>query len=244
MPILNLSEVSLNFSASNKPILNGINYDVHARDFIILLGNNGSGKSTLLKLLYRYYTHHAGKIHFLGIPLHQHHDASFASKVAVLTQNCNEALFGNLTVYENYLIAKSKSHSRDKKYLQNYLRDYNANLANKLNVVVDKLSGGEKQVLALAFCFLTPPTLLLLDEHTSALDPKTSMQIMELTQRMIDKYSITCILTTHDLNIALNHGNKILLLQNGRIKKTYNTVEKLKLSREQLMENYILDPNQ
>lgn len=238
MTILNLKDVSLNFSASNKPILNAINYDVHHGDFIILLGNNGSGKSSLLKLLYRFYTHYAGKIYFLGMPLHQHQHDSFATKVAVLTQNCNEALFGNLTVYENYLVAKPKSHSKDRKYLQNYLEEYNPNLVNKLDTLIDKLSGGEKQVLALAFCFLQPPTLLLLDEHTSALDPKTSMQIMQLTQRMIEKYSITCILTTHDLNIALGYGNKVLLLQNGKIKKTYNSIEKARLNRENLMQHY------
>lgn len=238
MTILDLQAVSLNFSTASKPILNDINYDVQKDDFIILLGNNGSGKSTLLKLLYRYYTHYAGKIYFLGVPLHQHQEKKFANKIAVLTQDCNEAIFSHLTIYENYLITKSKSQPRDRVYLQNYLQEYNPNLAKKLDTIVAKLSGGEKQVLALAFCFLQPPTLLLLDEHTSALDPKTSMQIMELTQRMIIKYGITCILTTHDLNIAINYGNKILLLQQGKIKKTYNALEKANVNREELMTQY------
>lgn len=235
MSLLRLENISLKFAETTA--LSNINYEIQNGDFIILLGSNGSGKSTLLKLLYRMYQPASGNISFLGISLHTHRAKSFSRQVAVLTQNCNETLFPSMTVYENYLIARD-SQPTNRDYFKNYLQDYNKNLSDKLDLPVNKLSGGEKQVLALALCLLKPPALLLLDEHTSALDPKTSNEIMQLTKKMISKYNISCVLTTHDLDIALNYGNRILMLEQGKIKRTINFEEKQLLNRSILLQQY------
>jgi putative tryptophan/tyrosine transport system ATP-binding protein len=244
MTLLHLDNVILKLAGHSKPILNQINYQVHQDDFIVLLGSNGSGKSSLLKLLYREHQPDSGFIHFLGKPISYHDAKKFSQHVAVLTQHCSDSLFMSLTIYENYLLIKQQSflsvtrHQDERHFLREYLCDFNVNLADKVDLTIYQLSGGEKQALALALCLLNPPTLLLLDEHTSALDPKTSEQIMQLTQKMISLHRITCILTTHDLDIALRYGNRILMLNQGEIKITFDKEEKCLLSKEILVGHY------
>lgn len=241
MSLLTIANLSLRFPNTDVPALQNINYQAQPGDFIILLGGNGSGKSSLLKLLYRHYLPTTGSIEFSGKPLAQYPPRQFKHQINILTQNCNDSLFPTLTVFENYLLTQPQRFNRKSQhrvFLKNYLQDFNPNLAHKLNLTVEQLSGGEKQALALALCFLTPPTLLLLDEHTSALDPKTAAQIMQLTANMIAKHHMTCILTTHDLDIALRYGNRILMLHEGHILKTFEAAEKQQLSKENLLHCY------
>lgn len=235
MTFLKIQNISLNVPQMSRPVLSQINYDVQRGDFVILLGSNGSGKSSLLKLLYRQYQADNGGITFLNRPLHSYSGAEFAGKVAVLTQNCGDSLFSSLTVYENYLMIKKQGG--DRKYFQDYVSDFNPRLADKLDSSVEQLSGGEKQALALALCLLHPPELLLLDEHTSALDPKTSAQIMRLTQEMIRRHGMTCVLTTHNLSIAREYGNRILMLREGHIIRALNKGSVIP-SHEELAEFY------
>lgn len=239
MTILSFNQVSLRFANQEKAILENINYTVKQGDFIILLGSNGSGKSSLLKLAHRHYQADTGHVHFRNQPISQLHTKAFSRQVAVLTQDCSQSLFTSLTVVENFQLMKpKKSLATNEKQFADYIADFNPNLAKKLHIQVDQLSGGEKQALVLALCLLQPPTLLLLDEHTSALDPKTSEQIMQLTQAMMARYSMTCILTTHDLDIALRYGNRILMLQDGKMTYTYDDQAKYRLSKEALMKHY------
>jgi putative ABC transport system ATP-binding protein len=244
MTFLQLSNVDLSFAANSKPVLHAINVEVQQGDFMILLGSNGSGKSSLLKLLHRDYQPTRGHIQFLNKPLMAYANKVFSQQVAVLTQNYADSLFVSLSVWENYLLINRETvflglHAAKKRqFLADYLREFNPNLPNKLDLIVNQLSGGEKQALALALCFLHPPTLLLLDEHTSALDPKTSEQIMRLTQRMIVKHHITCLLTTHDLDLATRYGNRILVLREGEVHSLVNQAEKSQLTKEHLMANF------
>ena len=125
----------------------------------------------------------------------------------------------------------SLKEKKDREFLSDYLSAYNAKLAKNLNQPVEKLSGGEKQALTLSLTMLYPPSCLLLDEHTSALDPKTAEHIMLLTAKMIQKHKITCILTTHDLFIAENYGNKIISLKNGTLFRKIEKEEKNKMKQ-------------
>ena len=127
---------------------------------------------------------------------------------------------------------------QEKEFLQDYLSPFNPNLGQKLNQVVGELSGGEKQSLALAFTILNPPSLLLLDEHTSALDPKTAQANMKLTYDMILKHNITCVLTTHNLNIAMEYGNRILVIRDGKIANKIEKEEKQKFTEETMLKSF------
>jgi putative ABC transport system ATP-binding protein len=237
MTIVKIENVSLRLSQGDKPVLRQLNYQITHGDFVILLGGNGAGKSSLLKLLHRQYYPDTGHIILKDKIISKYSASEFSQHVAVLAQNTSDSLFPSLTVYENYLLA-DKNKINDRRFFREYVSAFNPNLADKLDCVMTQLSGGEKQALALALCLLHPPSLLLLDEHTSALDPKTSEQIMQLTQNMIGRYNVTCVLTTHNLDIALNYGNKILLLREGEIYKKFENEEKYALTREILMGHY------
>lgn len=243
IPVFELQNVSLQFSEVNTPILNKINFTIQAGDHVVVLGSNGSGKSSLLKLLDKRYQTSTGKLLFDGKNLADHDAVQFSKQIKTLTQNCHESLFISLTIFENYLIIKYQNSKRlstynlkeERRFFSTYLLKFNPNLADKLDQTVDKLSGGEKQALALALIFIHPPRVLLLDEHTSALDPKTAQNLMALTHAIAQEYNITYLLTTHDLSIAEKYGNRILALKNGEISQLIEYSDKMTFNKETLL---------
>lgn len=219
-PLLSLKKISLKLSQLSEPILSHINYDIYPNDFILILGANGSGKSSLLKLIHRQYMPTDGQIDFKNESIKKISLRHFHQSVGFLTQNYHESLFIELTVLENYLLFSRKNNTeKNRNHFVEHLNQFNPKLITKLNQTVDALSGGEKQAIALALRLIYPPQILLLDEHTSALDPKTAEHIMQLTNRMIKKYQITCLLTTHNMQFAETYGNRILALNQGKIHK-------------------------
>lgn len=222
--ILSLDNISLNLPGVEKPILSNINYKITEGDFIVILGSNGSGKSSLLKCIDQRYQPTSGKISFIKSKM----------KITTLGQNCHESLFPTLTILENYYLFSSGKKT-DKEFFINYLNEFNPNLSIKLDQLVQTLSGGEKQALALALSVLYPPDILLLDEHTSALDPKSAQTLMEITHRAIQQHNITCMLTTHDLDIASQYGNRILALRNGRMFQVIEHEDKKVLDQNKLL---------
>ena len=241
--LLELKKASLQLKEIDKAILSSISYSVNENDFVIILGSNGSGKSSLLKLIDKRYQTSHGEILIEGKSIKSYSNNTLHHTVKTLTQNCPESLFESLTVLENYLLVKQQYEPRlfalntkiERAYFKNYVQDFNPNLALKLDQVVDKLSGGEKQALALALTVLYPPRILLLDEHTSALDPKSAASIMALTRKIIQKYKITCLLTTHDLSEAKQYGNRILVLKESKIHQMIEAEDKEKLSEAELL---------
>lgn len=223
-PLVSFQKVSLTMPHVEKPILSDITYAVYPGDIVIILGSNGSGKSSLLKLLDGRYQLTCGDIDFNSDLF-----AKCSAKITTLSQHCDDSLFTTLTVLENYMLVKGS-----KKNAASYLAEFNVQLANKLDQVVGKLSGGEKQALTLALCFIHPPKILLLDEHTSALDPHSAHQIMELTHKKIIEHNITCLLTTHDLNMASHYGNRILALKQGKV------IHAIDKKEESLNKDYLL----
>lgn len=241
-PILQLQNIMLQIPANDQPILDNINYEINSGDFIILLGSNGSGKSSLLKLLDRRYFATSGEILFVNKPINKYSQQQFSQDVISLTQNVTASLFTSFTILENCKMAlqRKQSKSFDKKGLRLFFTDYlikfNINLAYKLDEIAANLSGGEQQALALALSMIYPPKLFLLDEHTSALDPKTAANIMQLTNAIIAKNKITCILATHNLDIAANYGNKILVLRNGKILQKIDKTLTTKFNKSEFLQ--------
>ncbi len=218
-------------------ILKNIDLQISAGEFVIILGSNGSGKSSLLKLLDRRYHPTCGQILLQDKKITTYSPIGFAKLLISLTQNPLESLFSSLTVEENCLLALSHSREKkftDKKTLKSYLADFNPNLPHHFKNLVDSLSGGEQQAFALALAGLASPKILLLDEHTSALDPHAADRLMVITDQLVKRLGITCLLTTHNLDIATQYGSRILALQAGKIMRDYNNEEKHKLSTEDL----------
>ncbi|MDA8561769.1 ATP-binding cassette domain-containing protein [Gammaproteobacteria bacterium] len=228
--IIDIKNISLKISTINKNILFNINCEIKKNDFVILLGTNGSGKSSLLKCLDGRYTPTSGEIILNDLPLKNH----FKKGIKTITQNTNDSLFTTLTIKEHFLLIKNKNDSIES--FKKHLEIFNKKLIGKLNQTVEKLSGGEKQALILSLIFLHPPKILLLDEHTSALDPVSSESLMNITNNMIKKHKITCIMTTHDLSIAKKYGNRIIAMKDGTINSTINNQEKYDIKNETLKE--------
>ena len=223
-------------------IIKGISCEIRAHDFVVLLGSNGSGKSTLIKLLNRTYRTSSGSITLQGENIAKFSDRLYAKKVITLTQFVRESLFFDLTIEENALLIETaytkQQFSRPKfcERLKTYLLSFNAKLGNSLKSPLYNLSGGEQQILAFALYLRHQPDLLLLDEHTSALDPKTAAKIMQFTANIIKEKKLTCVMTTHNLDFATEYGNRVIALDEGNIVFDSQNNEKQKIDRQLLLE--------
>ncbi len=235
MPLLHFENLTLRHPSLERPILHHIEYTVQQGDCVVVLGANGSGKSSLLKLLDGRYKTNEGKIILKNKNILSLSTQERAGCIHTLTQNAQDNLFLNLTLFENYQLIQNKHKADEIDSLADYLRAFNPNLATKLNVLVARLSGGEQQAFALALAVLYPPEILLLDEHTSALDPKTAEHLMALTAHIIHERQITALLTTHNVNHALAYGDRILALKEGLVHDRIERNDKQNLTAEMLM---------
>lgn len=243
-----IQNVSLHFPGADRPILDDIHYSIAAGDRIILLGGNGSGKSSLLKILNRTYQPTTGRIFLHQQDLKNIPMRDLTQQIVTVTQDLRDSLFYNLTVLENCLLWATRFQKisfkmdtrQEKQFYAEYLTDFHHQLPKKMGVCVAALSGGERQSLVLALCLQHPPLLLLLDEHTSALDPKIAANLIHYTESLLAEKSITCVLTTHNLEIALKYGNRLLALSEGKIRLQADGAEKSSLTPEELLERCYL----
>jgi putative tryptophan/tyrosine transport system ATP-binding protein len=244
--MLTLKNIVFSVPNRDEPIVNGVSFSVAAHDFIVLLGSNGSGKSTLMRLINRSYKLHSGEIDFFQQPLDSYNDKELAKSIVTITQNTRDNLFTNMTIMENSVLYDlryqaffdKKSKRQRRQALQDYLALFSHKLAGRLEMTVNLLSGGEQQILILALCLRHPPKLLLLDEHTSALDPKTAESMMEMTYKAIKERDITCIMTTHNLAFAEKYGNRLIVLKEGEINKIFEVEEKKNLASREILKMY------
>ncbi|MDF2577673.1 MAG: hypothetical protein K0S74_1157 [Chlamydiales bacterium] len=239
--ILQLQEVSLNFPNSQRPVLNKINLNIHVGDFIVILGNNGSGKTSLFNVIQgMYQSYLQGQILYKEKSLIAYEARQRSQEIYTLNQLQDLSTFKDLTIYENCYLASKRGGTKlpQREDLKKLLAQFNPVLSIDLDKVVVQLSGGERQALALALCFLGSPQLLLLDEHTSALDPKAAENILELTVNQIVSRQITTIMITHCIEDALKYGNRLIVLKKGIVVLDCNHEEKQTLSIEQILDTY------
>jgi putative ABC transport system ATP-binding protein len=230
--MLNFERVSLHLN--NKAILLDINLTIRPQEMVMMLGSNGSGKSSLLKLIDRRYAFQQGKLTLDSVPIERYSNKNLAKTITTLTQNPLDSLFPHLTVKENLLLAcaRIKIPQKITPSLKDHLAEFNPKLVIHLDSLCINLSGGEQQALVLALACLVRPKILLLDEHTSALDPHTAENLMRLTQEKIRAYGITCIISTHHLDHAVRYGDRLIALQQGKVLQEYSAMEKKLLSIE------------
>jgi len=242
--LLSLNKISFRIGSEHRLILQDINVDLERGDFLVLAGSNGSGKSTLLKIIAGLYSPCAGHVFLNNKSLHRYSKKQLMQRVVMLSQNPLDTLFADLTLVENAILhdirvgVRSSDNKHYRAALICELNKYNPKLKQFLDVPVKLLSGGEKQVLALALILRNPPAILLLDEHTAALDPKTARIVMDMTIRAAKQKNITVVMTTHQIDDAINVGNKMLLLENGKIKQLFDGDVKSQMNRETLLACY------
>jgi len=237
--LLKLKEAAFTADKRKDPIIKPLSLDINKGDFVVLLGSNGSGKSSLLKMLNGRYPYSGGTIELNGKALASYSQKELIQKIRSIGQSARENLFYGMTIYEHAKIFLAKSNYKKKlnrTFLKDYLNDVFPQLSTKLDQPVESLSGGEQQILILALTLLQEPDLILLDEHTAAMDPKKSDDMMRLTYDMIKKKNMTCVMTTHNLNHASAYGNRLIALDEGNVIVKLNEEEKAGLSRDELVE--------
>lgn len=236
-----------------KQVLDHLNLKIEEGSFTILLGGNGAGKSTLLKLISGDESADSGDILMDNVSIASLSSHKRAKHLAKLSQTPSLGTVGSMTVLENLSLYASKgspytlkpnlpfSKNEEKKLLHRFreaLETLDMGLEKQLHTPAMNLSGGQRQALALVMLTLSKPKLLLLDEHTAALDPKTSIKIMDITTSFAKTHALTTLMITHELGQALEYGDRLILLKEGKITLDVSGHEKKALQKKDLLELY------
>ena len=226
-----------------KLALHDFSLAVDEGEFICVLGTNGSGKSTLFNAILG-QIRYDGSIILDGKPLDKVKQFRRARQIGVVYQDPMKGSAPNLSVEENLLLFSKKrflSPSVRKEYLRQCIEDltaYGLGLEEKMKTPVKALSGGQRQVLSLYMATVSNPKLLLLDEHTAALDPQTSEKVMEVTKSIVKNKNITTLMVIHNLDYALAYGDRLLILSKGSLVFDAKGEEKQKLTKDILMRGF------
>lgn len=240
--MLKLQQIKKTYQNCFEPVLKSVNLTINEGDFCILLGGNGSGKSTLLNIIAGNYDYDSGLMeHKFGSNV-----KNFAS---IVTQDVTQGTVAELSILENILLAKMKNkapslkfYKDDNNFIFNEIKKLNIGLEEFLDKPISLLSGGQKQMIATLMAIISEPRLLLLDEHTSALDPVSAKMLMDYSIQEVERKKITCIMITHKLEEAINYGNRIIMLKNGHICLDLNKKDSENfLTKEWLFEQYHKD---
>ncbi|NLV88125.1 MAG: ATP-binding cassette domain-containing protein [Tissierellia bacterium] len=226
LKIVNLSK-SFNKNTDNEiNIFRNFNLRIEKNKCTAIIGPNGCGKSTLLNIIGGSIPSDKGEIILNNQDITQLKEEKRAANIGRVYQNPSMGVSPSLTILENMALADKKGEKFSLKKLikknnidkyVSLLKELDLGLENKLNTQVKFLSGGQRQALSLVMATMKYPDLLLLDEHTAALDPKTSNLIMRKTKELIEKYSITTIMISHNMRDAIEYSDRIIMLDKGRV---------------------------
>lgn len=213
-------------------------------DFVSVIGSNGSGKTSLLNLICGSILPEAGQICMNGKDITKEKEYRRNQKIGRVYQNPAFGTCPGMTILENMAIADHKGkrygfargiNKKQISYYRELLSSLRLGLEEKLETKVGALSGGQRQAMALLMATMTPVDLLILDEHTAALDPKTAERIMELTDEIVKKKQLTAIMVTHNLRYAVEYGNRLLMMHQGEIIMDRSVKEKQQTSVEEIL---------
>lgn len=245
--MLELTKISKTFNigdVNEERIFDRVSLKVNKGDFICIIGSNGAGKSTLLNIISGKLWIDRGRIILDSSDITKEPESLRCQKISRIFQDPALGTVPSMTIRENLSMALNKGKRFDFSFLVNKknenmfkesLRILDLGLEEKLSTVVSKLSGGQRQSLALIMSTLTDPNLLLLDEHTAALDPKTSEIVMEITNKIIKDKNLTALMVTHNIDHAIKYGNRLIMMHRGQIITDVSGEEKNNLTKEKLL---------
>jgi len=248
--MIELSRISLSFakgSALEKPAIVDMSLDIPTGQWVCILGSNGAGKSTLLSAVSGEYAVDSGSIRIDNENVTRLPAEDRAHLVAKMFQDPLAGTFHELSIEENLTLARMRGKRRclglagvhvDRQANAKLLAQLNLGLEERLGEPVANLSGGQRQALSLLMTTLSPAKVLLLDEHTAALDPNTERMILQLTERVVREHKLTTLMVTHSLEQALSMGDRIIVLSAGRIIHDIGAKEKALLSVSDLLERF------
>ncbi len=248
--MIKLVNIVKDFPSSNHEVnhvLKNLSLTINDKDFITVIGSNGSGKSTLLNTIAGSISPTSGQIFFDDEDVTKLKDYKRAPFIGRVFQDPNMGTIGDISIQENLAISLKRGERRTlkwalkKEYNEEYIKrlaPLNLGLEKRLQDKISSLSGGQRQAVTLLMAVLKKPKLLLLDEHTAALDPKTSKKILELTESLINEYQLTAMMITHNMKDALRYGNRLIMISEGRIIADLTKEEKSKLTIDDLYKKF------
>ncbi|WP_409968613.1 ATP-binding cassette domain-containing protein [Bengtsoniella intestinalis] len=248
--MLKLNNLRKTFNAgtpSAHTALDGLNLRVNAGDFVTIIGSNGAGKSTLFNAIGGSFTLDRGNVTLDGKNITFMKEFRRAAFIGRLFQDPMRGTAPDMTIEENLALAYSRRHHgplrigvqrKDAAYFKEQLAIFDMGLENRLKTKVGTLSGGQRQAMSLLMSTIAQPKLLLLDEHTAALDPAAAEKIMDITKTIQSRDNLTTLMITHNIQAALTTGNRTIMLQNGKVILDLSGSEREKMTIPQLMELY------
>lgn len=248
--MLELIDVKKTFNAgtiNEKKALDGVTIKLDEGDFVTIIGGNGAGKSTTLNAVAGVWPIDSGSIiingkNIVGLP--EHKRAAFIGRVF---QDPMTGTAATMEIQENLALAKRRGTPRGLKWgitraereeYHELLKTLDLGLEDRMSSKVGLLSGGQRQALTLLMATLKKPDILLLDEHTAALDPKTAAKVLELSDKIIEENHLTAMMVTHNMAAAIKHGNRLIMMNAGRIIYDVKGEEKKNLTVDMLLEKF------
>lgn len=245
--MLELININKNYnpgSVNELCLFKDFNLTVKDGEFVSVVGSNGSGKTSMLNIICGSIAVDSGKILIHGEDITRQKDYIRQRRIGRVYQDPSKGTCPSMTILENMSIAENKGkpynlgRGVNKAKLETYremLRPLNLGLEDKMGVQVGSLSGGQRQALALLMATMTPIDFLILDEHTAALDPKTAEIIMELTDQVVKEKKVTTIMVTHNLRYAVEYGNRLIMMHEGKAILDKAGEEKKAINTEEIM---------
>lgn len=226
-----------------------VNVDLHLApgDFVTVIGGNGAGKSTLMNMIAGVYPIDSGVIKLDGRDISLLSEPARAKYLGRVFQDPMMGTAADMQIIENLAMAKRRGKRRtlawgvtraERDEYTERLRELGLGLEKRLTTKVGLLSGGQRQALTLLMATLTEPKLLLLDEHTAALDPKTASKVLDLTEKIVDERRLTTLMVTHNMNDAIRLGNRLIMMHEGRVIYDVSGAEKRSLTVADLLQKF------
>ena len=232
---------------NEKTALCGVNLSLEDGDFATVIGGNGAGKSTLLNAVAGVWPIDSGKILIDGVDVTRLPEFRRASYIGRVFQDPLMGTAASMWIEENMALAMRRGQKRtlrpgitnaEREKYREMLASLGLGLENRMTSKVGLLSGGQRQALTLLMASMKKPKLLLLDEHTAALDPKTAAKVLATTDRIVEKDHLTTLMITHNMKDAIAHGNRLLMMHEGRVIFDIHGEEKKKLTVEDLLSRF------
>ncbi len=248
--MLKLTNITKTFNPgtiTEKKAIRGVDLEIDDGDFITVIGGNGAGKSTLLNIIAGVHFTDSGSIFLDDIELTGRPEFERAKYLGRVFQDPMMGTAASMSIEENLAMAMRRGKRRglswyvkaeEKEIYKKKLALLDLGLENRMNAKVGLLSGGQRQALTLLMSTLQKPKLLLLDEHTAALDPKTAKKVLELTEEFITRDNLTAFMVTHNMKDAIRYGNRLIMMMDGKVVYDVRGEEKKNLKVEDLLAKF------
>ena len=234
-------------TVNEKTALNGLSLHLNEGDFCTVIGGNGAGKSTMLNAVAGVFQVDQGSIVIDGVDVTKLPEHKRAKYIGRVFQDPMTGTAATMQIEENLALAKRRGKKRslrpgitkaEREEYKELLKILDLGLEDRLTSKVGLLSGGQRQALTLLMASLVKPKLLLLDEHTAALDPKTAAKVLEATEKIVNRDHLTTLMITHNMKDAIAHGNRLIMMKDGQVILNISGEEKKKLTVEDLLEKF------